>query len=104
MFTWIEHGEHARLREVGQSQVPFALHILCTNLVDFLEGIKVCDSNLCWGQSNDGSILLMEGVNIEDPLPCDYRSLETKMSEASVPRSWEMSCGTCEANIEKLTQ
>lgn len=41
MLTWVKHSKNASLREVGQTEIPLALHVLGTNLVNLLEGIQV---------------------------------------------------------------
>jgi hypothetical protein len=45
MLTWVKHGKNTGLREVGQTEIPLALHVLGTNLVDLLEGIQVGDGD-----------------------------------------------------------
>lgn len=46
MLAGIKHGEDTCLGEVRQPQVPLALHVFCADLVDLLEGIKVCHTDL----------------------------------------------------------
>lgn len=48
MLARIEHREDTSLGEVGQPQVPFALHVFGTDLVDLFEGVEICNSNLIW--------------------------------------------------------
>jgi hypothetical protein len=70
--------------------------------VDFSEGIEVCDCDFGRRQSDNGAILLMKGVDVEDALACDNGPLETEMRKASIPRAWDVSCGTCEADVDEL--
>jgi hypothetical protein len=45
MLTWVKHGKNTGLREVGQTEIPLALHVLGTDLVNLLEGIQVGDGD-----------------------------------------------------------
>ena len=104
VFARIKHGEDTCLGEVGQSQVPFTLHVFCADLVNLLEGIEVCHSDLIGRQSNDRAILLVQRVDVEDPLASDNCSLQSEMCEASVPRPWQMPCRARQTHVEELVQ
>lgn len=67
MFVRVKHGENASFGEVGKAHIPIALHVLGANLVDLLEGIQVCHTGLSGRQSNNGTIFLVERVDVEDP-------------------------------------
>jgi hypothetical protein len=103
VFARVEHGKNASFWEICESQVPFALHVLCSNLVDLLEGIEVCYTDLGWRESDDGTVLLVESVNVEYALASHDRTLQAKVGEACVPWPWKVPGRACETNIDKLS-
>ena len=46
MLTRVKHGEDACLGKIRQPQVPLTLHVLGTDLVNLLESIEVCHTDL----------------------------------------------------------
>ena len=87
MFTRVKHSKNTSFGEVRESEVPFALHVLGTDLVDLFESIEVRNRDFVWRESHDASILFMEGVNVENSLSCYYCTLQTVMCEAGIPRA-----------------
>jgi hypothetical protein len=71
MFLWINHCEDAGLWEVGQTLIPITLEILGANLVDFPESIEIRNTDFVWRETDDGSIFLVKGVDVEDALAGD---------------------------------
>jgi hypothetical protein len=55
--------------------------------VDLFEGIEVRNGDFVWRESHDGSILFMEGVNVENSLSRYYCTLQTVMCKAGIPRA-----------------
>lgn len=104
MFTRVKHGEDTCLGEVGQAQVPLTLQVFCTDLMDLFKSIEVCNADFVRRKSDNRTVLLMEIVDVEDPLACDDGSLQSEMCEASVPRSRQMPRGTCESHVEELVE
>jgi hypothetical protein len=102
MFSRVKHSKDTGFGKVRKSEVPFALHVLGTNLVDLFEGIEVCNGDLSRRESNNGSILLVKGVNVKDSLSCYYCTLQTVMCKAGIPRAGQMPCWACKTNVEEL--
>ena len=104
MVARVKHSEDACFGKVGQPHVPLTLHVLGTDLVNLFERIQICDSDLIGGQSNNWTILLVQSIDVEDPLAGDDCPLQPQMCEAGVPRSWQMSGRARESDIEELEE
>ena len=76
MLLCLNHSEDAEFGEVCEFLVPDALDVAAADLVDLLEGLEVADGDFKGGQTHDGAILLVQGVNVEAALASDDCFLE----------------------------
>jgi hypothetical protein len=102
VLSGINHGEDTGLGEIGQSLIPVRFEILGPDLVDLSEGVEVCHTDFIRRETNNRAIFLMKRVDVEDALASDYSTFQTEMSEACIPRSREMSRGTCKTDVGDL--
>lgn len=65
VYLGINHGENALLGEVGKTLIPCALQELGSDSVDFLECIQVCDCDLVRRNTDNGSILQVEFMDVK---------------------------------------
>lgn len=77
MLARVQHREDACFGEVGESQVPLALQEFCANLVDLFESVEISHAHFGRRESNYGTVLLMQLIDVEDALASDYGALET---------------------------
>jgi hypothetical protein len=70
--------------------------------VDLLEGVEVRDADLGGREAHNGSILLVQVVDVEDSLAGDDGAFEAEVCEACVPWSGQVTGWACEADVEEL--
>lgn len=66
VFPLIAHGEDAETREVGKLLVPDVLCELGRHGMDLLEGRYVGDCNLGGRDPDNGTILIVQIIDVED--------------------------------------
>ena len=81
----VPHDEDAR-RPVGRyGVVPRRLEEAGANLVDLGKRPDICDGHLLGGDAHDGSIFLVQAVDVEHAAAADDFVLEDQMGEPGVP-------------------
>jgi hypothetical protein len=102
MLLRIHHREDAMFREIGEARVPVRLEVLGPDFVDLLEGGEVCDADFGGGEADDGAVLLMERVDVEDALAGYHGAFKAEVREAGVPRAGEVAGWACEGDVYQL--